>query len=508
MDLLTTTYKDKIAGILSCFDRVIITGTIPQICYSQGMTSYLYSQNIKIFDYAKFAEPFKEELRANAEQIAKDNNIEIEFVRKTHIRKEDLVKKVLDKRGYHTGLVHILSAMESCNSYKPWHDKKTGKTFLKGTQGKCLHYYFYFIDPYLGYGYVRVPTWCPFKLQIYINGHNILANELERNNIKYTMLDNSFDYIEDLPGGQSGFEKAQEICDDIDIKKIHNRLDALSKKYCPVVSHFGQVYHWSIMQAEYATDIVFKKQKDLQAIYSELVATAIHTVKPDNIATFLGHKVDPRYQGEMGNNYNVRIQGSRIKHSMGKSSIKMYDKFSKILRIETTTNDVSFFKHYREVEHRNGTKSMKHAPLKKNIYSLTLLAFLFKVSNKRYLEFISAFDNKEVGRKRLEKVTKSKKENNRNYKGFNLFSKEDLTLLLTVLRGEYNISGFRNKDIRNRIPGFNTGKVSRLLKRLKVFGLIKKAGKTYKYYLTRLGKELVITAEKLKETVLIPALNY
>jgi hypothetical protein len=93
MEILTTTHKDRIIGTLGCFDRVIITGTIPQICYSQGMTSYLYSQNIRIFDYAKFAEPFKEELRANAEQIAKENNIEIEFVRKSHIRKEDLVKK-------------------------------------------------------------------------------------------------------------------------------------------------------------------------------------------------------------------------------------------------------------------------------------------------------------------------------------------------------------------------------------------------------------------------------
>jgi len=501
MKILTTTYENKIAGTISCYDRVIITGTIPQICYSQGMTSYLYSHNIKIFDYAKFAEPFKEQLRSNAEQIAKENNIEIEFVRKSHIRKEDLVKKVLNKRGTHPGLVHILSAMESCNSYTPWHNKQTRKTYLKGSQGKCLHYYFYFIDPYLGYGYVRVPTWSPFKLQIYINGHNILANELDRNKIKYTMLDNAFDYIED-------FEKAQEISDNIDIKKIHKQLDVLAMKYCPVVTHFGQVYHWSIMQVEYATDIVFKKQEYLQSIYSELVATAIHTVKPDNVATFLGHKVHPLYEGEIGNNYNIRIEGSRIKHTMGKSSIKMYDKFSKILRIETTTNDVSFFKHYREVEHRNGTKSMKYAPLKKNIYSLTILSFLFKASNKRYLEFISAFDNKEIGRKRLEKISQSKKENNRNYKGFNLFSKEDVALLLTVLRGEHNISGFRNKDIRMRLPQFNAGKVSRLLKRLKVFGLIKKIRNTYKYYLTKLGKELVITAEKLKETVVIPALNY
>ena len=500
MGILTKTYRKKITCTLSCLDRVILTGTLPQICYSQGMTSYLYSQGIRIFDYAKFVEPFREQLRTNAEQVAKEHNVEIEFVRKSHIRKEDLVKKVLDNRGYHSGLVHIISAMEACGSYKPWHDKQTGKTFLKGTQGKCLHYYFYFIDPYLGYGYIRVPTWCPFKLQVYINGHNILANELKRENIKYSMLDNAFDHIEEV-------EKAQEICDSLDIKKIHEKLDALAKIYCPVYRSFNQVYHWSIMQAEYATDIVFKKQEYLQSIYSELTATAIHTVKPDIIATFLGYKVDPRYQGEIGNNYNIRIEGSRIKHSMGKSSIKMYDKFSKILRIETTTNDVSFFKHYREVEHRNGTKSMKHAPLKKNIYSLTLLALLFKASNKRYLEFISAFDNKEAGRKRLDKVTKSKQENNRNYKGFNLFCDTDLSILLTVLRGEYNISGFRNKDIRMRLP-FNSGKVSRLIKRLKVFGLIKKAGKTYKYYLTKLGKELVITAEKLKETVLIPALNY
>ena len=60
MELLTTTYKDKINGVLSCFDRIILTGTLPQICYAQGMTSYLYSKGVRIFDYAHFAEPFKE----------------------------------------------------------------------------------------------------------------------------------------------------------------------------------------------------------------------------------------------------------------------------------------------------------------------------------------------------------------------------------------------------------------------------------------------------------------
>ena len=501
MKTLEQIYKEKITGVLSCYDRLIFTGTLMKISYAKGMTGYMYANGIRIFDYPKFAEPFKELIRSNAERIANENRIKIEFVRKSHIRKEDLVKAVLEKRGYHPGLVHILSAMEACPSYQPWHDKTTGKTFLRGSQSKCLHYYFYFIDDYLGLCYFRVPTWCPFRLQVYLNGHNILKGELEKADIQYKMIDNAFDSISD-------WEKAQELSNEICVKKIHQTLDRYAGIFCPVSKSFNETYHWSIMQAEYATDIVFKKQEDLGDIYEELIATAIHVVKPENIATFLGRKLDSRYEGEVGNNYHVRIEGARIKHSMGQNAIKMYDKFKKILRIETTTNDVSFFKHYREVVHRDGSCSKKMTGLKKNIYSLPLLQGSLKSSNKRYLEFISAIDNKSAGRKRLEKISQTKIINQRKYKGFNMFSKNDLNLLLTVLRGEFNISGFKNKDIRNLLPHLSSSQVSRLLRRLRSHGLIKRARNTYKYYVTKLAKETILLGEKLKEIVMIPALNY
>lgn len=497
MELLTDIYKRDLTCVLSCYDRLIISGTIPEISFSQGMTSYMYQNEVKIFDYPKFAEPYKDAIRANAERIAEENGVEIEFIRKAGVRKESIISEKIKQRGDHPGIVHIISAMEVCNTYKPWHDKTTGKTFLKPDQSKCLHYYFYFIDQQVGLGYVRVPTWCPFRLQVYINGHNLLATELKQAGIKYTMIDNAFDSIEDA-------DKAQELSDSISIEKLHHKLDEFAWQFCPVYKDFKLRYHWSVMQAEYATDIVFKKQTDLQQIYSELIATAIHTVTPENIATFLGQKLDPRYQGEVGNNYNVRIEGSRIKHTMGSVSIKMYDKFSKILRIETTSNDISFFKHFREVVHRDGSTSHEMAPLKKNIYSLSFLTDNLKASNKRYLEFISAFDNKEVGRKRLGKITSSKSDNNRNYKGFNFFSDDDLSVLTAIVRGEFNINGFRNKNLQ-KLLGFNGGKISRLIKRLKVHGLIKKASDSYKYYMTRIGKETIIMAQKIKELVLVPA---
>lgn len=151
MDLLTTRYSEKISVTLSCFDRIIFRGTLPEICYAGGMTSYLYSQGIKIFDYPGFASSLRDHVRSNAEDLAQSHGIEIQYVSRSTIRKEDLVKKVLEKRCYHCGLVHIVSVMERCGRYRPWYDKTSGKSYLVGGDGKCIHYYFYFIDPYLGY---------------------------------------------------------------------------------------------------------------------------------------------------------------------------------------------------------------------------------------------------------------------------------------------------------------------------------------------------------------------
>ena len=147
------------------------------------------------------------------------------------------------------------------------------------------------------------------------------------------------------------------------------------------------------------------------------------------------------------------------------------------------------------------------AALKRNIYSLTFFAANLKAANKRHLDFIAAFDNKEAGRKRPEHVTESKTENNRNCKGFNFFNKDDLSILLAVLHGKFNISGFRNKNIKIML-GFSSAKVSRIIKRLRVHGLVKKAVDSYKYYVTKLGKETIIMSQKIKELILVPAFSY
>jgi DNA-binding transcriptional ArsR family regulator len=499
--LLSEKFDDQLDGVLNCYDRIILTGSLHPFCYAQGMTHYLYEHQVRIFDYARFAEPLSEQIRENAERLAQEHGLEIEYIRKKNFRKEDRIHAMLKTRGTQPGLVHIFSALEPCDTYKPWHDKHTHHTYLRRDTGKCLHYYFYFIDPALGLCYVRVATWCPFRLQFYFNGHAWLAAQLRQKGVGFDLLDNAFTHIAD-------YAVANQLVEQFDPTPLHKSLDAFAHQFCPVIQSLNLSYQWSIYQAEYATDLVFKRQSDLQAFYPHLVEILIHTVKPADIATFLGQKLHGNYRGEMGNRFNVRWLGTRLKHVMGPVSLKVYDKFGLILRIEVTVNDVTFFQQYRQVHHRNGETETKYAPMKKTLYSLPPLAEQLRAANRRYLEFLSAIATPEVGVQRLNRLTETQVEHEHRYTGFNLLAETDAAVLRLLLRGEFAISGLTARALRALLSDKTREQISRLLKRLRVHGLLRKVGRRYKYYLTQFGREVATMTLKLRELYVIRALSY
>jgi len=498
--MLTERHAERIRGVLSCFDRMVIMGTLPDIAHAQGFTRELNRRGVRIFDFTKFAEPLRDRIRDNAERVAKENGLTIEFIRNAGaFRKEDRVQQIVAERGTKPGLVHIFSAMETCSSFKPWYDKAKGTTYLKPDSGRCLHYYFYFIDRDLGLCHLRVPTWAPFRLQFCMNGHNWLAMRLKREKIGFKLLDNAFVEIDD-------FDAAQQIADSLEPKMLHRKLERFADEFCPAASDFPAGYHWSLMQIEYATDIVFKSRESLAPLYDHLVRSAVHVVRAEHVATFLGKKLDPRYLGEVGNDFSTRIQGTRIRHQMGRVALKMYDKFGTILRIETVTNDVSFFKHHRTVEHRDGTKEQKLASVKKTLYSLGVLAGLMHAANTRYLEFLSSLDDDTAGRKRLEKLSRRVYDDHRSYPGLNFFDADDRTLLLALARGEFNLRGVQVRDLRRLLPERSGPQLSRQIKRLRQHGLLRKIGSTYRYHLSKLGRLAIAAALRLREACIAPAL--
>lgn len=495
-------HAPKIVGTLSCLDRVIIRGTLPTLCYKEGMASYLFHHGISLENYLTWAAPYRDQIVQNAEHLAAAAGLKIQVIRKfSERRKEEIVQECLQKRGGQDGLVCVLSAMESCPTYRNPKNSASGQYYLKADTGKCLHYYFYFIDPTLGLIHVRVPTWAPFGLQCYFNGHSVLERKLRREEMPYTMLDNSFAVLGD-------FRRAQELADTLLApEQLHGLLDDYAARCCPGAQTLEpRGYHWSLAQVEYSTDVVFTSQAALAPLYQELTRTAICALGAEHVANFLGRKLHPNYKQEISSDFALQVEGRRIKHRMGPSSVKMYDKFGLILRVETTTSDVSSFKHHRRVEHKDGRVEFKEAPMRKSIYSLLALQEAMGACNRRYLAWLGAIEDPSVPLRQLDKLGRRVQDGERSSRGFNMFAQDDLKLFETLMRGEFTLRGFRNRDLREKL-GRGAHQVSHLLKGLRLHGLIKKAGKSYRYYVTSLGQRVLGAGLRLRQALVIPALG-
>lgn len=499
--LITETYREDILGNLFCYDRVNINATAGTFGYADGMKRFFYVNNFMIFDFVKIFAPVTDKIIKNAKNIEKENNLKIEYIPKTKsFRKDDKIAEIIKKRGTHEGIVHIFSQKETYNSYEPWHDKATHKTYFKNATTNSLVYYFYFIDRLFGLCFVKVPIRAPFKVVFYYNGHNWLENKLVKKSIPFKKIDNAFLSIDD-------FSEAQGICNKIRIPDLHQALNILVKRFCPLPEEWNLEFNFTIAQVEYALDISFKNKDKLKYLYDNVIKTAMHTITPENIVNFLGKRFSNLFEGELGTRYNKRILGTRIKHQMGEVSLKIYDKFGSILRIEVTCFDVSKINVFRDVNKKDGSIEKKVAPAKKSIYSLYPLMSVFKNIILRYLEFISSFDDPTDGIKKLDKVADDVFENNRKFKGFNFFNKSDEEILLTIADGKYCVRGLTNKDIRNQLISKTSNQVSRIIKRLRLHGLIKKIRKSYKYHLTSLGRKIISAGLKFKNMSLIPLLS-
>jgi hypothetical protein len=326
-----------------------------------------------------------------------------------------------------------------------------------------------------------------------------LARKLTAAGIEFSLADNAFVRIAD-------FERAQALADAMRPDELHRRLDRYAKRLCPVLDVFEQHYHWSLMQVEYATDLVFRSQATLKALYEQLSREAVLAVKAEQVASFLGKKITPLLAQELGSRFATRIEGTCIKHRFAKTGVKMYDKFARVLRLETTTNDVSFFKHHRKVEHRDRHSTRELAPLKKSIYSLIDLREILLGCNRRYLEFLSAIEDTSSGQRELTRLSEPQRKADRTIKGLNFFERGEQQLLRALQRPEFNIHGMRRADLTPFVPEFSPPRLSRQLHRLRSLGLIKRITRSYRYYLTRLGRCAIAAACSLTQFQIIPAL--
>lgn len=489
--------KEKINGILETFDRMIINGYILQLCNYRQFLYYLIQNNIKLKEFDKFALSQTELLCNHIDKYIKDNNCETIYINSGKIDKNEIVMNELTKKQNKTGMITAISTVEICNTMTVKPNKETEKLEVTQRPTKCKHYYFYYNDEEFGLMYLKIQTWFPYNVQIYINGREYLSKILNKNNIKYEMYNNSFSYIED-------FNKAQELANNILNQKISDSFDGLIKEINNLLPNINNVfsasYYWCIDQCEFATDINFKSRKDLDNIYKTLVETTYFTFSSQDIYSFFGRnvsKINNFKTGEIVSDLRHRYQGYRIKFKINNNQIKMYDKGNN-LRIEVTINNPKDFKVMKDketIQNKEIIKEKVWTPMGKSISNLYRYVEISKSIIKRYIEALPNINLNKPTLSEVKNISNKIEVNNKIITGFNLLNNETLKVLQVISNGKYLINGFTNKSIRKEIfddeSSYIINKTTRLLYKLKVHGVIKKVTRKNKYYLTTNGRNLI-----------------
>lgn len=497
---LITRYVKELTGRLRCFDRVIMHGTLIDVSHPGALLVSMHAAGFKPRDLARFAQPVTVKVRDHIIGLARQQGVEIEVVTRKNFRQEDRVAAILKTRGMHPGLVHIFAVKESATVFDTRHARADGYAQVIARRGACMHYYLYWIDAMLGLIHVRVPTWLPLRLQVYFNGHSWLVNQLKTAGLTYQLVDNALSQCSD-------WKRAQELADALDPRQLHDKLKELTQLCCPVSSQFPNGYHWCLTQVEYAQDLVFKSQARVDQLFEELARQALLAIKAEDVARFLGKRLPLAHDTQLNSHLGRRHAGLRLKHSFGPASVKLYNKPGGILRLEMTTYDVSFFKHYRQVVHQDGTKEQCLAAMKKSIYSLPDLAQLMQAGVKRYSQWLAGLQEHTLGQQDATRLGRPIHDpQGRSYRGFNPFLQEDEQVLQILLRGEHALAGVTARRLRPLLAGWTRGRISRLLKRFRLHGLLRKIGHTYVYHLTDLARRVVTAVLDVKNNIMIPQL--
>jgi hypothetical protein len=486
-------FATSIIATLGCFDRVIFKGHLPfgNEAHLNRFVDRVLGMRRK--DFLPFLEGKSDELVAHAKQLAEAQGAPYLYLQGRH-RKEDLVQQIIRDRQLTEGLVCVLCCQETCRTVKLLHGQ--GKPKLAFTWRPQRVLYYYFLDADFGLLYLRLQTWFPFTFQVYLNGHDWLARQLQQQGLGFGQQDNAFTQLDDPA-------KAQALADrfpQLSWVKLLNRWAHLANPLLSQPWLRGQGYYWVLDQAEYSTDLLFRNRAALADLYPRLLDHAAVHFSAQDILTFLGRRLHPRFDGEVLTDCKKdRWPGARIKHRVKNNWLKMYDKFSQILRIETVINQPREFKVRRRRE-RHGRACLVWCPMNKGVGNFYHYRRVAAAANDRYLAALAVVADPAPAYRQVERLAEPQRTRGRSFAGFNPARRADVRLFAAVLRGEHLLQGFRNAAIRRLLYGEakeatvrrqQSAAVGRLLKRLHVRGLLAKVPRTRRWRVTASGQRVL-----------------
>jgi hypothetical protein len=200
-------------------------------------------------------------------------------------------------------------------------------------------YYFYLWDAGFGPAFIKVCTYCPWPMKIWVNGHEWAKQQARKIGFSFTELSNGFASAEDPA-------VLQKICDALQPGTINVFFQRWLARLPLPLDRADQDagYRWelSMAQVEVSRTIVFAQPRHARAFFEALVTDNLDLGRPDTVEIIFGRRIVTGRQRATQGTFKTKIitRGTEITINAfyRHSRIKQYLKDGRALRIETVVN--------------------------------------------------------------------------------------------------------------------------------------------------------------------------
>ena len=477
---------------VQCLDRIYLNGYVPNLQVGGQIVQFLASRGFPIPSSAVVGR-IGDRFRASVRSFADNNKIPmVKFVK--GVRKIEKMTPYLNRQAKtgRSGVAAIGWAQEfqwvaSCTIT----EARGGGAPHFGwgrAERRVTCYYFYVWDEQFGSAFIKIGSYFPYPIKVWLNGHEWAKRQASSAEICWTPLANGFATCDDPAG-------LQAICDLLGPIQIQGFFDRwLARLPVPLTATDRSNGYWwelSMRQIEVSRTIVFDAPRNGRAFFEALVADNLDLGRPEQVELIFGRKILPSTPGVFATRVVTRGVDVTVNVGYKHSRSKEYFKEGRALRIETVVNDTL------------------DLGVKRRLIHLPELQRKARDVNRRLLDHEHVGQGCVLASPAFERIAQPSLVDGRRAPALRFGDPRVQALAGALAITAHLIGGFTNKTLRPLIASlldepYSQSRCSYDLRRLRLKGLIVRLEHSNTYTLTDDGQRFAVFYTKVHNRLLRP----
>jgi hypothetical protein len=495
---LATILQNHVVLEVEGIDRMYLNLYVPKLQTPAFAASFFKKHRGARFASSSLMEPMTRTFRSTIDRFVEREHVPIINFKKG-IRKDDVAKEHLARFKASEGVLFLGKAQEMARVFRTEkrHHEESGAAYpwIVDSSAMVMSYYFYCVDEDFGPFFIKYCGYFPYNGKVCINGHEWLKRQLAKEGICYEALDNGILSCEDP-------DRLQRIADRLDANKIYNLVHKWQKKlpfpFTEEDTAAGYQYNLSMLQIEFSLTQVLDRPVTGRLFFEQVIRENLDMGRPDQVQLIFDRRIIKRTPGR----FRTRVITEGVTPSLHvdykHSRIKQYHKEGRALRTETTINNTRDF------------------GIGKGLLNLPALRAIGFTANRRLLDVERLSHDCVVGHEVLQAAQQPKKVDNQRTSGLRFADPDTQLLMQALLICRMHVRGFTNSEFRELLAqmagtdpaNMTQGKMTYLLRKLKLHRVIARIRKTHRYQLTELGVRLCLFYTRAYERLLVPGASH